>query len=200
MRELVIGEDHGFGRGRVGDVEMLRVLGTCRRVRGGRRAAGAGSGVRTGVEHRASARRSPAGTSRWRPDCSGGRIRLSGRGGAGGAAGPDHRGPDDQPAACRPRKLLPPDGVYAVRVEWAGGRHGGHAQPGAAADVRRSGPGASRPTSSTSTGTCTARGSGWNGWPGSATCGGSRRSRRSGGSWRRIAARGAGGVGQYQDT
>ena len=24
-----------------------------------------------------------------------------------------------------PRKLLPPDGVYAVRVEWAGGRAGG---------------------------------------------------------------------------
>ena len=28
-------------------------------------------------------------------------------------------------ASCRPEKLLPPDGVYAVRVEWRGGGAGG---------------------------------------------------------------------------
>ena len=43
MRELVIGHDHGFGRGRSGDVETLRRLGALARVRRGR---GRGGGRR----------------------------------------------------------------------------------------------------------------------------------------------------------
>ena len=40
VRELVIGHDHGFGRGRSGDVDTLRRLGAVARLRGGRGAAG----------------------------------------------------------------------------------------------------------------------------------------------------------------
>ncbi len=50
MRELVIGHDHGFGRGRSGDVEHPASAGRQRRLRGGR--GGAGRARRpSGVQH-----------------------------------------------------------------------------------------------------------------------------------------------------
>jgi len=49
-------------------------------------------------------------------------VQLTGGGGAGGRAGPDDRVPTINLTSPDPRKLLPPDGVYAVRVEIAGTR------------------------------------------------------------------------------
>ena len=122
MRELVIGEDHGFGRGRSGDVEMLRVLGS---------AAGFVVDVVPPVR---DPEYGQVSSSRIREAVSAGQLataaRLLGR--------PFQLSSQVLPGARRgrtigvptinlvvpPRKLLPPDGVYAVWVEWAGGRTG----------------------------------------------------------------------------
>ena len=122
MRELVIGEDHGFGRGRSGDVEMLRVLGS---------AAGFAVDVVPPVR---DPEYGQVSSSRIREAVSAGQLamaaRLLGR--------PFQLSSQVLPGARRgrtigvptinlvvpPRKLLPPDGVYAVWVEWAGGRTG----------------------------------------------------------------------------
>lgn len=123
LRELVIGYDHGFGRGRAGDVNLLQSLGRTlgfvvdvvaevdldgrpvsstlarRAVAGGdlataRRILGRPYSLMAPVEHGA------------------------GRGRTLGYRTINLRVPD-------PRKLLPPDGIYAVWVEWAEGRAGG---------------------------------------------------------------------------
>jgi riboflavin kinase/FMN adenylyltransferase len=122
MRELVIGEDHGFGRGRSGDVEMLRVLGS---------AAGFAVDVVPPVR---DPEYGQVSSSRIREAVAAGQLamaaRLLGR--------PFQLSSQVLPGARRgrtigvptinlvvpPRKLLPPDGVYAVWVEWAGGRTG----------------------------------------------------------------------------
>jgi riboflavin kinase/FMN adenylyltransferase len=65
MRELVIGHDHGFGRGRSGDVETLRRLG-------------ASDGFATPSRARRSAAPSLAGTSERPLACSGDRTRSVG--------------------------------------------------------------------------------------------------------------------------
>jgi len=123
MRQLVLGYDHGFGRGRSGDVELLRRLG---------RSAGfdvhvveavlvGGQQVSSTVIRAAVAHGDLAEAERWlgRPYGVRGEVtRGAGRGRTIGIPTINLLPPD-------PRKLLPPDGVYAVWVGWRGARHGG---------------------------------------------------------------------------
>jgi riboflavin kinase/FMN adenylyltransferase len=123
MRELVIGHDHGFGRGRSGDVETLRRLG-----------ASHGFGVDVvdpvdvGDQHVSSSRirRAIAGGDLATAARMLGRpYQVSGRVGVGERRGRQLGVPTINLTDVPPQKLLPPDGVYAVRVEWRGGRAGG---------------------------------------------------------------------------
>jgi riboflavin kinase/FMN adenylyltransferase len=124
MRELLIGHDHGFGRGREGDVETLRQLGAARGF---------------GVEVVAPVR-TPAGeaisSSRIRRAIAAGELEaaaaaLGRRYAVSGVVIPgDARGRtlgfrtlNVQPESSR--KLLPPDAVYAVDVRTARGHLGG---------------------------------------------------------------------------
>ncbi|HEU5050609.1 MAG TPA: riboflavin biosynthesis protein RibF [Gemmatimonadales bacterium] len=123
MQELVIGYDHGFGRGRSGDADTLRRLG---REYGF--AVDVVGPVDRGSQHVSSSRirRAVAGgdleTARLllgRPYSVSGRVeRGAGRGRTIGV-------PTINLAAPPARKLLPPDGVYAVRVDTPVGRFGG---------------------------------------------------------------------------
>ncbi len=122
LAELVIGHDHGFGQGRVGDVDLLRTIGaedgfavdvvpavmldgrpiSSTMIR--RFVAGGDLG------HAARALGRPYSTS-------GVVVRGAGRGRGVGV-------PTVNLAPAHPRKLLPPDGVYAATVAWRGGEHG----------------------------------------------------------------------------
>lgn len=123
VRELVIGPDHGFGRGRAGDVELLRTLGE--RYRFAVDVVGpVGDGARAVSSTRI--RRAVLGG-----DLAGAR-RLLGRPyrvtapvGRGAGRGRALGVPTINLAGISPRKLLPPDGVYAVRVETPAGVVGG---------------------------------------------------------------------------
>ena len=65
---------------------------------------------------------------------------VTGAGGAGRGAGPGASGvPTINLAPPHPRKLLPPDGVYAARVSWQGGSARRDGEPRRPADVRRGG-------------------------------------------------------------
>jgi riboflavin kinase / FMN adenylyltransferase len=123
VRELVIGHDHGFGRGRSGDVETLRRLG-------------ARHGFDVDVVQPVDFGGQHVSSSRIRRAVAGGDLATAaamlgrpygvvGRVGRGERRGRLLGVPtinlDELPA----RKLLPPDGVYAVQVEWRGGRTGG---------------------------------------------------------------------------
>jgi riboflavin kinase / FMN adenylyltransferase len=123
MRELVIGHDHGFGRGRSGDVDTLRHLGTIHGFD-----VDVVPPVDFGDQHVSS--------SRVRRAVGGGDLvsaaRMLGRPyTVSGLVGHgEHRGrligvPTINLVDVPAQKLLPPDGVYAVRVEWRGGRAGG---------------------------------------------------------------------------
>jgi riboflavin kinase/FMN adenylyltransferase len=123
MRELVLGFDHGFGRGRSGDVALLRRLGerdgfavdVVDAVMDGGHAISS-TLIRTAVAHG-----NLDSAARWlgRPYALQGVVeRGAGRGRTIGV-------PTANLAAPDPRKLLPPDGVYAVRVTWRGRRFGG---------------------------------------------------------------------------
>jgi riboflavin kinase/FMN adenylyltransferase len=139
MRELVIGHDHGFGRGRSGDVDTLRHLGTIHGFD-----VDVVPPVDFGDQHVSS--------SRVRRAVGGGDLvsaaRMLGRPyTVSGLVGHgEHRGrligvPTINLVDVPPQKLLPPDGVYAVRVEWRGGRAGGMMNQGPKptfADGRRS--------------------------------------------------------------
>ncbi len=123
MRELVIGYDHGFGKGRAGDVALVRQLGSQ-----------LGFAVDVVAEVDLDSR--PVSSTLVRRALGGGDLettrRLLGRPysmiaqvtrGAGRGREIGYRTinlvvPDK-------RKLLPPDGVYAVSVEWSKGRAGG---------------------------------------------------------------------------
>lgn len=123
MRELLVGHDHGFGRGRMGDIEVLRALGEAR---------GFGVTVLPPVHAEGHAisstaiRRAIAGGDLARAAAGLGRAySVSGR-----VVGGDQRGRllgyptlnvDPPPG----RKLLPPNGVYAVRVQTPQGAFGG---------------------------------------------------------------------------
>jgi riboflavin kinase / FMN adenylyltransferase len=123
VRELVIGHDHGFGRGRSGDVDTLRRLG-----------ASHGFGVDVvdpvdlGGQHVSSSRirRAVAGGDLATAAAMLGRpYGVVGRVGQGERRGRLLGVPTINLNELSPRKLLPPDGVYAVEVEWRGGRAGG---------------------------------------------------------------------------
>ena len=123
LRELVIGHDHGFGRGRSGDVETLRRLG-------------ASHGFEVDVVPPVDFGGQHVSSSRIRRAVTGGDLTTAGAmlGRRYGVVGPvgegERRGrllgvPTINLFELSPRKLLPPDGVYAVRVEWRGGSAGG---------------------------------------------------------------------------
>ena len=123
MRELVIGHDHGFGRGRRGDVAMLREMGSVR-----------GFTVDV-VEEVAGASGQPVSSTAIRRAVAGGDLvtaaALLGRRHALAApviAGEQRGRTLGFPTlnlAIPPDKLLPPDGVWAVQVETPAGRFGG---------------------------------------------------------------------------
>lgn len=128
MEQLVLGYDHGFGRGRSGDVELVRRLaredGFAMAVVPAVSDDGqpiSSSLIRTAVAHGdlGSAERALG-----RSYCLRGTVeRGAGRGRTIGVP-TVNLAPD-------PRKLLPPDGVYAVRVEALGRRYGGMMNQGA---------------------------------------------------------------------
>jgi riboflavin kinase/FMN adenylyltransferase len=123
MRELVFGYDHGFGRGRSGDVETLRRLGAALgfAVDAVAPVDVAGEPVSSGRIRRAVAGGDLATAARLlgRPYAVSGRVTTGER--RGRLLGVPTINLGDVP----PTKLLPPDGVYAVWVEWRGGRAGG---------------------------------------------------------------------------
>ncbi len=123
MCELVLGYDHGFGRGRSGDVAAARSLG---RVDGFavdvvEAVRDDGQPISSTLIRSAVAHGDLAAAARWlgRPYALVGTVeRGAGRGRTIGIPTINLAPPD-------PRKLLPPDGVYAVWVEWDGRRWGG---------------------------------------------------------------------------
>ena len=120
MRELVIGHDHGFGRGRSGDVDTLRRLGAERGFD-----VDVVDAVDSGDQHVSSSRirRAVAGGDLATAARMLGRpYQVSGQVTPGERRGRQLGVPTINLATLPPQKLLPPDGVYAVRVEWRGGR------------------------------------------------------------------------------
>jgi len=124
VRELVIGYDHGFGRGREGDVEVLRTLGAAR-----------GFGVEV-VAAVATEDGRPISSTMIRRAVAGGDLAHARRalGRLYSVSGVVRRGagrgrtigyPTINVPAPPPRKLLPPEGVYAVRVQTPTGAFGG---------------------------------------------------------------------------
>ena len=114
MRELVIGYDHGFGRGRAGDVELVQRL--AQRHGFGMTVVDAirdhEQPISSTLIRAALAHGDLAAAARWlgRPyGIRGTVVRGAGRGKTIGIPTINLAPPD-------PRKLLPPDGVYAVRV------------------------------------------------------------------------------------
>ncbi|MBE0594794.1 MAG: bifunctional riboflavin kinase/FAD synthetase [Gemmatimonadales bacterium] len=123
MRELVIGHDHGFGRGRAGDVALLRRLG-------------ASIGFDVDVVDEVDVDGRPVSSTLVRRAVAGGdldtaarqlgrRYSFIGRVVQGKRRGRRLGYPTINLALPDPRKLMPPDGVYAVVAEWHGGRAGG---------------------------------------------------------------------------
>jgi len=123
LKELVIGYDHGFGKGRTGDAQLLRQLG-------------AKLGFDVDVVAEVDLDERPVSSTLVRRAVAGGDLdrarKLLGRAysmtaavvrGAGRGRSLGFR--TINLALDNPRKLLPPDGVYAVRVEWAVGSSGG---------------------------------------------------------------------------
>ncbi|MGZ8412945.1 MAG: bifunctional riboflavin kinase/FAD synthetase [Gemmatirosa sp.] len=123
MRELFIGHDHGFGRGRAGDAHVLQRLGAERgfHVEVVEPIAAEGHAVSS-----TAIRRAVAGGDLHRAEAGLGRP----YGVTGTVAHGERRGrllgyPTLNIALPSPRKLLPPEGVYAVRVHTRSGSHGG---------------------------------------------------------------------------
>src|SRR4051812_13650903 len=124
LRELLIGYDHGFGRQRAGNVDVLKMLGD----RDGFRVEVVAP-VSTPDGHSVSStfiRRAVAGGDLLRAAESLGRpYSLSGRVIQGAQRGRTIGFPTLNLGPPPPRKLLPPEGVYAVRVQTPGGHFGG---------------------------------------------------------------------------
>ena len=123
MRELVIGHDHGFGRGRAGDVALLRRLGKT-------------VGFDVDVVDEVDIDGRPVSSTLVRRAVAGGDLATAARqlgrpySVIGQVVAGSRRGrrlgyPTINLGAPDHRKLLPPDGVYAVIAEWNGGRAGG---------------------------------------------------------------------------
>lgn len=124
VKHLVIGHDHGFGRGREGDVEVMRALGQERGfgvevVRAV--ATGDGRVVSSTLIRRAVAGGDlhHAAQALGRPYSVQARVRRGDQ--RGRALGFPTVNLGSPPA----RKLLPPDGVYAVRAQTPAGAFGG---------------------------------------------------------------------------
>jgi riboflavin kinase / FMN adenylyltransferase len=124
MRELVIGYDHGFGRDRSGDVDVLRRLGAER-----------GFAVQV-VPAVTMEDGRPVSSTLIRRAVAGGDLTRAANalGRLYSVAGVVHPGerrgrtlgfPTINLPAPSPRKLLPPEGVYAVRVQTPAGPFGG---------------------------------------------------------------------------
>jgi riboflavin kinase/FMN adenylyltransferase len=122
VAELVIGYDHGFGRGRSGDVAFLRGLGER-------------DGFAVDVVPAVLIDGRAVSSSLIRREVAGGDLVSAARalGRPYGVTGTVVQGagrgrtlgvPTLNLAPPHPRKLLPPDGVYAARVAWRGGVHG----------------------------------------------------------------------------
>ena len=116
MRALVMGFDHGFGRGRGGDVELVQRLagqqGFEMTVVDAVRDNGGGQPISSTLIRTALAHGDLDAAARWlgRPYAIRGTVvRGAGRGKTIGIPTINLETPDA-------RKLLPPDGVYAVRV------------------------------------------------------------------------------------
>lgn len=126
VRHLVIGHDHGFGRGREGDVDVLRRLGEER-----------GFDVEV-VRAVADAEGRPISSTLIRRAVAGGDLRRAAEGlgrlysVSGHVMAGDRRGRElgfptlnvELPPPSS-HKLLPPEGVYAVRVQTPSGPFGG---------------------------------------------------------------------------
>jgi riboflavin kinase/FMN adenylyltransferase len=127
MRELVIGYDHGFGRGREGNVETLRALGATR---------GFAVHVIPPVSVSDGDAPRPASSTLIRRAVAGGDLDTAARelgrrySASGRVRAGDRRGrllgyPTINLGAPAARKLLPPEGVYAVVVHTPRGAFGG---------------------------------------------------------------------------
>ena len=124
VAELLVGHDHGFGRGRLGDIDVLKALGASRRfgvtvlppVHSADGEAISSTAIRTAIT-RGDLQTAAAGLGR--PySLAGTVIRGDQRGRLLG-----YPTLNLQPPPVR--KLLPPDGVYAVRVQTPQGPFGG---------------------------------------------------------------------------
>jgi riboflavin kinase/FMN adenylyltransferase len=123
MQELVLGHDHGFGRGRSGDVDTVRRIG-------------AADGFAVDVVDAVRDDGQPISSTLIRTAVAHGDLALAQRwlGRPYGARGTVERGagrgrsigvPTINLPAPDARKLLAPDGVYAVWVRWGERRCGG---------------------------------------------------------------------------
>lgn len=130
MRELVVGYDHGFGRGRSADAHTLQEIGSRRgfavtvvapvTLADGR--AVSSTIVRTAL---LQGELDAASEALGRPYSFSGRVQP------GEARGRELGFRTVNLALASPQKLLPPDGVYAVRVDTPDGRFGGMLNLGA---------------------------------------------------------------------
>ena len=124
LRELLIGYDHGFGRQRAGNVDVLRTLGE----RDGFKVEVVDA-VATPDGHSISStsiRRAVAGGDLERACAGLGRpYSVSGRVVVGSQRGRTIGFPTLNLGPPPPRKLLPPEGVYAVKVQTPRGPVGG---------------------------------------------------------------------------
>jgi riboflavin kinase / FMN adenylyltransferase len=124
MAELLIGHDHGFGRGREGDITLLRELGVSRGFQVDvvpPVVTVLGEPVSSSVVRRSVAagdlEQARALLGRW--------YSVRGQVVSGDARGRLLGYPTLNLDSAAPRKLLPPDGVYAVEVSGSRGRFGG---------------------------------------------------------------------------
>ena len=124
LAELLIGHDHGFGKGRAGDVDTLRALAAALGF-----AVEVIAPVQTGDGKAVSStriRRAVAsGDLAAAAEGLGRRYSVAGRVGPGESRGRGLGFPTLNVRPESPRKLLPPDGVYAVEVDTTRGRFGG---------------------------------------------------------------------------
>jgi riboflavin kinase/FMN adenylyltransferase len=124
MRSLYVGHDHGFGRGRAGDVESLRMIGSrlgfpvtaIDAMRGADGTPISSTGIRRALAHGDLARAQ---------DGLGRRYSFAGVVGRGAGRGKDLGFPTLNVELGSRRKLLPPHGVYAVLISSSQGTFGG---------------------------------------------------------------------------
>ncbi|HEU5186383.1 MAG TPA: bifunctional riboflavin kinase/FAD synthetase [Gemmatimonadaceae bacterium] len=126
MKELVIGYDHGFGRGREGNVETLQALGRTRGFLVHVVPAVSTSGGSARPASSTLIRRAVAGGDLETATRElGRRYSVVGKVGAGDRRGRLLGFPTINLGTPHPRKLLPPEGVYAVFVQTPRGAFGG---------------------------------------------------------------------------